>query len=228
MCRFGTQYEFQVDTVQEALSGLFLQLPLLTQTVRAGLFQVRFDDREVSQEALSALAQQSGYQTVHITPVIEGAGRWGQIILGAALVVVGYFAFGTTSPLGMGMITAGMGMTLGGVAQLLSRPPQLGDMAKGVESSVSSSFSNLDNLVAQGRSVPLTYGEILTGSYVYSQGVESLRNNPAEEPLDPEGIVVPLNKKLIQGIRAQAPNGEYYETDGQDDSVLAQLYVLEG
>lgn len=41
------------------------------------------------------------------------------------------------------------------------------------EKKQSTSFSNLGNLVAQGRPVPLAYGQILTGSLVISQGVET-------------------------------------------------------
>ncbi|HDL5635099.1 TPA: tail assembly protein, partial [Mannheimia haemolytica] len=38
----------------------------------------------------------------------------------------------------------------------------------------STSFSNLNNLVAQGKPVPLAYGLIRTGSLVISQGVETM------------------------------------------------------
>ena len=42
------------------------------------------------------------------------------------------------------------------------------------EKKQSTAFSNLQNLVAQGRPVPLAYGRILVGSLIIGKGVETV------------------------------------------------------
>ncbi|MFD1806552.1 hypothetical protein ACFSAV_11220, partial [Pasteurella oralis] len=74
---------------------------------------------------------------------------------------------------GPSVIAMGIGMMAGGVAQMLTKPPQM-QQANDVEKKRSTSFSNLSNMVAQGRMVPLAYGRMLCGSMVISQGVETV------------------------------------------------------
>lgn len=116
---------------------------------------------------------------VHITPVLKGAKRAGifQTVLGVALIAASFFI--PTAGLFGGLITKGavfgMGaaMALGGVAQLLTKMPSI-SAPQEKEKKQSTAFSNLGNLMAQERPVPLAYGQILTGSLIISQGVETL------------------------------------------------------
>ncbi|MDY0523243.1 tail assembly protein, partial [Pasteurella multocida] len=84
-----------------------------------------------------------------------------------------------------GLITKGavfgMGATLalGGVAQLLTPQPKMPAINE-KEKKQSTSFSNLSNMAAQGRMVPLAYGRIRCGSLVISQGVQTLDVNIVE------------------------------------------------
>ena len=75
-------------------------------------------------------------------------------------------------------------MLLGGVAQMLTKMPIMRgvtptgavkpEKGKQEEKQQSTSFSNLSNMVAQGKSMPLAYGLIRTGTLVISQGVETM------------------------------------------------------
>ena len=80
----------------------------------------------------------------------------------------------------------GASMLLGGVAQMLTKMPTMRGVtqtgaikpesvkSKQEEKKQSTSFSNLSNMVAQGKSMPLAYGLIRTGTLVISQGVETM------------------------------------------------------
>lgn len=58
---------------------------------------------------------------------------------------------------------------------MLVKPPSMDLDKTSAEASRNSSFSNTDNMAAQGAPVPLAYGLVYTGSKVVSQGVESRR-----------------------------------------------------
>lgn len=218
--RFGTQYDFNVETAQEALSGLFSQLLDLKRVVQAGFYYVKFNGKQITTDELKAYVFSKGDVVIHITPAVEGAGKWGQAIVGAVLVVVGTYSGQAW------MVSIGAGMMFGGIASALTKPPQLGESGNGVESSTSNPVGNLDNMTAQNAIVPIAYGEIMTGSLVASIGVESLRNDPKAVPEDPSGKVVMLDRTPIKGIPAISPDGRPYRSDAANDSVLAQLYVV--
>ncbi len=192
----------------------------LKQAVVSGTYHVKFNDQEVSVDELGRFAAVHGDSVVHITPAIEGAGKLGQVIVGAALVAVGYV---TGQPWLMSM---GASLALGGVAKMLTKQPQLGGTGNGVESSTSNPVGSLDNMTAQNAIVPIAYGEVMTGSLVASIGVESVRNDPKAKPEDPSGEVVALTKTPIKGVPAISPDGRPYQSDAANDSVLAQLYVV--
>ena len=87
-----------------------------------------------------------------------------------------------------GTQAAGIGLRAGGVAQMRTKMPTMrGVTQTGAvnpastkskqeeeEKKQSTSFSNLSNMVAQGKSMPLAYGLIRTGTLVISQGVETM------------------------------------------------------
>jgi bacteriophage lambda tail assembly protein I len=143
--------------------------------------------------------------TVHFTPTLKGSKGGGlrRVIAGAA-IVAGALALG---PLGLGvlgstsaMMIGGLGasMLLGGVAQMLTKMPTMRGVtqtgaikpestkSKQEEKKQSTSFSNLSNMVAQGKSMPLAYGLIRTGTLVISQGVETMDvdRNPTSSTVD--------------------------------------------
>lgn len=188
--KFGTDFKLDVKDTAEAIRALCSQLTGLRETLRDGIYKVR-----IGKQYLDASALEKGLfyclkkgQTIHFTPVIQGAKRAGvfNVVLGAALIGASFFI--PAAGLLGGLITKGMvigvgaSMLLGGVAQMLTRMPKALNMGNEKEKESSTAFSNLNNLVAQGKPVPLAYGLIRTGSLVISQGVETMtikENQPA-------------------------------------------------
>lgn len=228
---YGRRFDLFVSSPAEALRALFTQLPGLRERVRQGFFQVRFKGMDQTEETVAEQFGRPESGILHIVPRVAGAGKNGawQIVAGVVLMVVGYFTFGATSAWGASLISAGMGMAIGGVAQMLTKPPKLDMEQRGARAGRNTAFSNLDNTAAQGQPVPLAYGRVYCGSRVVSQGVESRRLDSAGDPVlqDPaaENITLNIRKTFVQGKAATAPDGQPYDTDFDDDSVRARNYT---
>lgn len=172
--QFGTAFELDAETPAECIKALTSQIPKLREFIQQGLFTVRIgreylDNRYLEKGLFYKL---KAGMTVHITPVLKGSKKAGlfQTILGAALIVVGAitYAYG-----GQALISAGLGLMISGVAQMLTKQPSMSNQNE-AEKKQSTAFSNRANMTAQGRMVPLAYGRILTGSMVISQGVRTI------------------------------------------------------
>jgi len=133
---------------------------------------------------------------VHFTPTLKGSKRGGLfgVIAGVALIATA-FALG---PLGFSVIGAnaawmvgglGASLLLGGVAQMLTKMPSM-STGKDADKKQSTSFSNLSNMAAQGRPMPLAYGRIRVGSLIISQGVETM-DIERQPPEEKKGKIVP-------------------------------------
>ena len=229
LSQFGRRFSLHAATPAEAMRALLLQIHGLREHLEKGMYQVRFKKQDMSEASLQDDMSQVGGGVLHIVPRVTGAGKWGQVIAGVALMVVGYFITPYSGPIGGFMVKMGFAMVVGGVAQLLTKTPKMDDLqGNGEKASRNSSFSNVDNTVAQGSPVPLIYGTCYVGSRVISQGLESRRVDTKNDPVmeDPEAVDVALDiqKEFIQGQAAVAPNGVYYNTDFIDDSVMARNY----
>ncbi|WP_323811317.1 tail assembly protein [Zophobihabitans entericus] len=116
---------------------------------------------------------------IHIIPRLLGTKNGGffNFIAGAALVVIGcvmtVISGGSASPLAVGLISAGVGMMVGGVVMMLTKIPGT-PTSDDSSNNKNTAFSNLDNTIAQGTAVPLCYGKMMIGSKVLSQGIETL------------------------------------------------------
>jgi len=130
--------------------------------------------------------------TVHFTPVLKGSKKAGlfQTIVGAVMVVVGVF---TSWAGGAALIAGGIGLIAGGVAQMLTKMPSM-STGKDAERKQSTSFSNLSNMAAQGRPMPLAYGRIRVGSLIISQGVETM-DIERQPPEEKKGKLLPRFKR---------------------------------
>lgn len=185
--QFGTEFRLDCKTPAEVVQALTSQIPKLRQFIQQGLFTVRvgreyLDNRYLEQGLNQHLKDDS---TVHFTPVLKGSKKAGlfQTIVGAVMVVVGavfqqYYLVG-----------AGIAMVAGGVAQMLTKMPPM-STGKDAERKQSTSFSNLSNMAAQGRPMPLAYGRIRVGSLIISQGVETM-DIERQPPEDKKGKIVP-------------------------------------
>ncbi|HDL4989962.1 TPA: tail assembly protein [Mannheimia haemolytica] len=189
--KFGTDFRLEVKDTAEAIRALCSQLTGLREALRDGVYKVRIGKQYLDPSALEKglfYCLKKG-QTIHFTPVVKGAKSGGifQAVLGVALIGAA-FALG---PIGLGLVGSATAMTvgamgasmlLGGVSQMLTKMPKAPTMGNETEKESSTAFSNLNNLVAQGKPVPLAYGLIRTGSLVISQGVETItikENQPA-------------------------------------------------
>ena len=196
--QFGSEFRLDCKTPAEVVQALTSQIPKLRQFIQQGLFTVRvgldyFDNRYLEQGLNQKLKDDS---TVHFTPTLKGSKRGGLfgVIAGVALIATA-FALG---PLGFSVIGAnaawmvggvGASMLLGGVAQMLTKMPSM-STGKDAEKKQSTSFSNLSNMAAQGRPMPLAYGRIRVGSLIISQGVETM-DIERQPPEDKKGKMVP-------------------------------------
>lgn len=232
LSEYGRRFDLHVASPAEAVRALLSQLPNLREILQNGFYQVRFNRHDFSEAELETEFQQGGHGVLHIVPRIQGAGRVGQIVAGVALLVFAWWnPFGWTvgGALLTGISSLGMGLVLGGVAQLLTKTPKLDTEQRGQKAGRNTAFSNLDNTSAQGQPVPLCYGRAYCGSRVVSQGVVSRRVNTNGNPIlqNPEAtdVTLKLEKTFITGRAAKAPNGQYYNTDFNDDSVRARNYT---
>lgn len=204
--QFGTEFNLDCKTPAEVVHALTSQIPKLRQFIQQGLFTVRvgreyLDSRYLEQGLSQKLKDDA---TVHFTPTLKGSKRGGVFgVIAGTVLIAGALVLG---PLGLGvlgstsaMMIGGLGasMLLGGVAQMLTKMPTMRGVGptgavkpentKNKEEKIqSTSFSNLSNMVAQGKSMPLAYGLIRTGTLVISQGVETMdvERNPTTSTVD--------------------------------------------
>jgi len=132
----------------------------------------------------------SGKQEIKIIPVILGAKKegLGAIILGIALIAMGVnptvsaklaaaFGGGTAgaaaaSMLTGAMVSVGVSLTMGGIAQLLAPTPEE------VKEGDNYGFNGAVNTVRQGVPVPICYGQLMIGGAVISSGITNENYSP--------------------------------------------------
>lgn len=128
------------------------------------------EGKDISTEEL---AMTFGNTHFHFMPVAAGCGGNGGIfnmVLGAALIVVGIIF----PAVGAYTIPAGIGLMLSGISMMLMPTPSMGDY-KGrekPEERPSYLFDGPRNRAAVGATVPLIYGETFAGSIFISGGLK--------------------------------------------------------
>jgi predicted phage tail protein len=176
--------EADVATAAEAVRFLLANWPEAEAHMNDQHYRVSIGTYDID---LEELHHPAGAAPISFVPVVAGAGAVGRIIAGIALIALSFgiaslaagaalagsfsgfalqaVAFGTQA----GLI-AGVGLVLGGVAQLLTPTPKIsqdeGDPRK------SFSFSGIQNTSRAGVPVPVVYGETLVGSVVISAGID--------------------------------------------------------
>lgn len=126
--------------------------------------------RNLSEDELQTAG---GAEDIRIAPVIAGSKNSGLVsaVLGAVLVVAGVFTGGLSTAVGLGLMSVGGGMVIGGVAQMLVPQPEgLSDSSQ-ANNKPSYAFGGPVNTVAQGRPVGLLYGERMVGGAIVSAGI---------------------------------------------------------
>ncbi|WP_374191104.1 tail assembly protein [Candidatus Symbiopectobacterium sp. 'North America'] len=168
---FGRAHRLAVGTRQEAIKALGVIIPgfekFLLSSKSRGLAYAVFDGkRNLAKDELDFIVADE----IRIAPVIIVSKQAGlfQTILGAVLVAVGYFTFGTTSTIGVSMMMGGASMALGGVMQMLT-PVQGGiSMRQSPDNKPSYAFGGPVNSIAQGKPVPILYGRRRVGGAIIS------------------------------------------------------------
>lgn len=168
---FGRVHRYDVKSAAEAVRAMCVTLENFRQSViDGGSYRVLVGGTE-SLPVEQLANPVSTKKTLRIVPVIEGASKGINIIIGAILVVVGlYFNI----PF---LVNIGASMIIGGVAQLLfapkaSAPPGASNGVERPENRPSYAFDGAINTAAQGNPVSLLYGgPLIVGSQVISAGL---------------------------------------------------------
>ena len=176
--KFGDQYELSIDTIREATYALGCQIKEFKQFMleadQKGLKFAVFTDKvdkatNVSEEGID---NYTGASVIHIVPQVVGAGGDGgffQVIAGAVLIGLSFVPF-LSAPISLYLMSAGIGLMIGGAASLLMPTPDVeGKDPDG--NKPSNGFGGAVTTVAQGNPVPVLYGEREIGGFIVSAGI---------------------------------------------------------
>ena len=177
--RFGKDYELDVNTAAEGLRGLVLQIPGLRDAISAGYVRIRIAGQEQTETDIKAGMHTALYDgdNVVIVPVIAGAkSGFFMGVLGAVAIAAAFWTGGASiaawGAAATAMGAAGIALVGAGLASMLTKTPKMPGLSE--SQNISNQYaSSLENRVGQGKAVPILYGELLVGSNVISQGLET-------------------------------------------------------
>lgn len=146
-----------------------------------GWYQIRIAGQDVDETSMLARLHEPlpDGAIIHIVPRMAGAKSGGlfQVVLGAVAIGAAFFTGGASlaawGAFSTGLFTAGVGMMLGGVAQMLTPQAKIPSSRQTDNGKQNTYFSSLDNMVAQGNALPVLYGEMLVGSRTISQEIST-------------------------------------------------------
>ena len=178
--QFGNDFHFKTNTISEALraiqanTGSFFNFLKKKDTEGIHYKVVIGSDKDAESIPPEEISLKSGLygKTVHIIPVIQGAENLQailNIIIGIILVVAGAV---TGNPW---LIVAGAMMIIGGIMQLVTKPPKPPAPGRTPSSITTTSFvfQGPIQVMKQGIPVPLAYGQMKCGSSVLSTAYRS-------------------------------------------------------
>mgnify|MGYP003137672240 FL=1 len=175
------EFYIQANTVAKSISFLVNNFPKVEGYMNDKYYKVLVNNLEVDKEEIH---YPTGTQEIQIVPVISGAGNFGKILLGAALIAISFgaggiistgtmsfaagaeIAFGAKAAFGIGAM-----LVLSGVSNMLFPVPEIDSSGGESDPRVSFNFSGLQNTSRAGTPVPICYGEVITGSVVISGSV---------------------------------------------------------
>lgn len=177
------ELEAVINSTSDALRFLICNFPKVESYMSTRYYKVLVNNEEISKEEIN---YPIGKGEISIVPVISGSGsNTNKIIVGAILIGAG-IAFPGAS-LGYGGFTAAKGysafqatvgnigilLALSGTSGILFPQQELEDFENDQDPRISFSFSGVQNTSRPGTSVPIVYGEIITGSVVISAGIDT-------------------------------------------------------
>lgn len=172
--KFGKEFKLAVESTREAVKALSVQVPGFEQFMlnahEQGLaFAIFQDDENISEDQIDF---DTGANVIKIVPKVMGAGGNGgvlQLVLGAVLIVAGFWTGGVTSNLGVALIGAGAGMVVGGIAQMLTPKANAQDQNQDGNKS-NFGFGGAVTTIAQGNPIPILYGQREVGGFLVNAG----------------------------------------------------------
>lgn len=175
--QFGRVHRLAVRSTAEAVRALCVMLPgfeaCLMGSEKLGVgYAVFIGKRNIGADNLQ---EPTGNDDIRIAPIIGGRKSGGifQVVVGVVMIVAGFFTGGTTwAAYGPSLMIAGAAMALSGAIMILSpqaKSQSAEDNRPGAMASYN--FNGPVNTQAQGKPVPLLYGEMITGSAVISGGI---------------------------------------------------------
>jgi len=168
--KFGKEHRFDVATVAEAIRALRanfaeFEIYMCRAHVSGVGFKVFAGGQSLYLDEITKPMRET--DIIRIVPVILGSGADLKIVLGAALIAVGVIFAPFSAGFTTGLISAGVGLVIGGVAQLLTPVPSVDQLQQGT-SKQSYIFNGPVNKSNQGSAIPVGYGRMFVGSTVVS------------------------------------------------------------
>ncbi|USR72473.1 tail assembly protein [Acinetobacter junii] len=173
--KFGKEFHLAVDNTREAMRALCVQVQgfehFMLHAHEQGLEFAVFQDKQNISE--TELDMSTSAKVIKVVPRVMGAGGAVQTIIGAVLVVVGVLVtvgtLGGGAALGAGLIGAGVGMMVGGIAMMLM--PKIESQDQNQDGNkANKGFGGAVTTVAQGNPVPVLYGQREVGGFIASAG----------------------------------------------------------
>lgn len=173
--KFGKSFRLSVGSTKEAMRALCVQLAgfeaFMMNAHRQGLrFAVFHDKHNVGENELD---MSHTAKIIRVVPIVEGSKKAGlfETIIGAVMVVAGIvvtgMTFGGAGAVGAALIGAGIGLMVGGIAQMLM--PSVATQDNNQDGNkANKGFGTAVTTIAQGNPVPILYGEREIGSFIMS------------------------------------------------------------
>ncbi|WP_111860201.1 tail assembly protein [Acinetobacter sp. CFCC 10889] len=177
--KFGKEFQLDVANTREAVRALSVQIPgfekfMLHAHERGLAFAVFQDKQNISEKEIDMNTTAS---VIKIVPRVIGAGGDNgvlQTILGAVMIVAGIvvtgMSFGSAGSVGAGLIGSGIGMMIGGVAQMLMPKVDNTQDQNSDGNKANFGFGGAVTTVAQGNPVPVLRGRREIGGFIVSAG----------------------------------------------------------
>lgn len=172
--KFGKEFQLEVENTREAMRALSVQIPgfekFMLHAHEQGLAFAVFQDKQNISE--TELDMSTDASVIKIVPKVIGAGGDGVLntILGVVMIVVGAVASAYGQPWGANLIGAGIGMLVGGIAQMLM--PKIDNTQDQNQdgNKANFGFGGAVTTIAQGNPVPVLYGQREVGGFIASAG----------------------------------------------------------
>jgi len=180
------ELEAHVNSVGDSIRFLLMNWPQLEAHMNKQHYQVLTDGTGIGEEEIHYPVAEE----IKIVPVIAGAGGGtGKILAGAAMIGVVMATGGAGAALGgtawgwgsagavkgawlaKSVVAMGASLVLGGVSEILFPVPKPEKFENDQDPRISFDFGGTPNTSRAGTTLPIVYGEIMTGSTVISMNL---------------------------------------------------------